>query len=90
MDEPGCGGLVRLSGCGLGNSDIEAAIEEVEKRGDLCGMPLDAPLLLDVCTGCEYFVDGCDFRDPDVPRESCSPCGGLKAVALLARKGLLP
>jgi hypothetical protein len=48
--------------------------------------PESAPMLA-VCRRCEYQEDGCDFRDPAVPREECSPCGGLAAIAALLCAG---
>ena len=53
----------------------------------LYGLNDDDPRLLHICDRCEYRVDGCDFRDPAVPRESCAPCGGLRSVAGLLASG---
>lgn len=83
VEEPGCGGLVRLLGSGITQKAIEAGLKGPPGGDSLRGISPDDPRLVDVCAGCDYFVDGCDFRDPDVPDGDCSPCGGLKAVALI-------
>lgn len=70
---------------GVTARELERALAAGETGGGLGGIPPDAPFLLEICTGCEYFVDGCDFRDPQIDRASCSPCGGIKAVALLSK-----
>lgn len=89
VEEPGCGGLVRLTAARVGPEALEAAIGKGLGGDALCGLPKDDPRLLEVCTDCDYFIDGCDFRDPEVAACDCSPCGGLKAVALLLSKGQL-
>lgn len=83
VEEPGCGGLVRLEGRAVPLGELLDAISKGSGGDALCGLPKDDPRLLEICTDCEYFVDGCDFRDPQIPASACSPCGGLKAVALV-------
>jgi hypothetical protein len=80
-EEPGCGGVVWLG------RRPEAS---VRLRGlspasghPLFGLEPEDPRLRRVCGACAYLPDGCDFRDPDVPRSACAPCGGLRAVAAL-------
>lgn len=53
----------------------------------LFGLSPDDSRLLKVCQGCEYRVDGCNFRDPAVDPADCVPCGGLNAVAGLLAAG---
>jgi hypothetical protein len=84
-EEPGCGGLVWLqSRPHLRAPLAQAALDPADS---LYGLNDDDPRLLHVCAGCEYRADGCDFRDPSVPRDKCAPCGGLRAVAGLLAAG---
>jgi hypothetical protein len=85
-EDPGCGGLEFLKS----RPALAAHLERLPPaRGDgLFGLAEDDPRLLAICRACEFRVDGCDFRDPGVPREQCSPCGGLRALAGLMSLGL--
>lgn len=83
VEEPGCGGLVRLARCEAAGELLRDAVSKGSGGDALCGLPKDDPRLLEICTDCEYFVDGCDFRDPEVKPSACSPCGGLKAAAII-------
>lgn len=85
-EEPGCGGLVRLET----RPDLAARLAGLtpDPGRPLFGLAPDDLRLLTVCGGCEYRLDGCDFRDPAVPRDQCAPCGGLRAVAGLLASGL--
>lgn len=84
-DEPGCGGVLWLED----RPALRAAVETVAAAPDdeLRGLDADDPRLLAVCEACEYRADGCDLRDPAVPRERCHVCGGLQAVAALLAAG---
>lgn len=78
-EDPGCSGIERLK---LHPELAEAlAILPTPADDGLFGLAGDDPRLLAVCQGCEFRIDGCDFRDPAVERSECSPCGGLRAVA---------
>jgi hypothetical protein len=70
--------------------DLGEAIDHLvpSAQAPLFGVSPSDPRLLAVCGSCAYRPDGCDFRDPDVPRSECSPCGGLRAVAGLLAAGL--
>lgn len=85
-DEEGCGGVLWLER----RPELAPAVSRlaVDMESHLFGQAADHPLLLAVCRQCPYLIDGCDFRDPDVPDEQCSPCGGLRAVAGLLASGL--
>lgn len=85
QEEPGCGGLVWLQG----QPHLAAQVHQLAPLADepLFGLRPDDPRLLRVCQGCDYRVDGCDFRDPAVPDSECAPCGGLRAVAGLLAGG---
>lgn len=88
LEEPGCGGLLRLAA----DPSLAPALAALEPDplSPLFGLADDDPRLLDVCRACEYRADGCDFSDPTVPRDQCSPCGGLRAFAGLLAQGLEP
>jgi len=90
FEEPGCGALVRLTEMAVDSALLEEALADNEGGFVLWGIPQDDPRLLSVCAGCDFLAEGCDFRNPAVPRESCSPCGGLRALALLIREKILP
>jgi hypothetical protein len=68
---------------------LEADLERLSKNPAdlLSGLSPEDPRLLAVCASCEFRIDGCDFRDPQVPRSECEPCGGLQAVAGLLAMG---
>ena len=85
IEDPGCGGLEWL----LTRPALAEAVRRVAKTpGDLLhGLDPADPRLLTVCGLCDFQVDGCDFRDPQVPRDQCEPCGGLQAVAALLAAG---
>jgi len=85
-EDPGCGGVEWLKL----RPGLAAHLDELpEPQGDgLFGLAEDDPRLLAVCQSCEFRIDGCDFRDPEVPRGECSPCGGLRALAGLLSQGL--
>ncbi|MCB2227367.1 MAG: hypothetical protein KQH53_11875 [Desulfarculaceae bacterium] len=85
-EDPGCGGMEWLSA----RPGLAARLGELPPaEGDgLFGLPEDEPRLIAVCQTCEFRVDGCDFRDPEVARSECSPCGGLRALAGLLALGL--
>ena len=81
QEDPGCGGVEKLKRRpDLGHA--LAALPSPEDDG-LFALAEDDPRLLAVCRSCEFRIDGCDFRDPEVQRSECSPCGGLRAVAWL-------
>lgn len=89
VEEVGCGGLIRLAADGVTPQALLDAPLSVGVGNPLSGLAADDPRLMEVCAGCDFLVGGCDFRDPAVDRDACSPCGGLKAVAfLLARRDL--
>jgi hypothetical protein len=84
-DPEGCGGLNWIAGQpGLEN---EVAQLQPDLKGHLYGIPQDHPLLMGICADCAFRIDGCDFRDPEVPDEDCEPCGGLRVVAALLSQG---
>lgn len=88
-EEPGCGGLVWLEARPDSEPGLSAALADLapDPERPLFGLADDDPRLLAVCGACEYRIDGCDFRDPAVPRDQCAPCGGLRAVAGLLVAG---
>jgi len=83
-EDPGCGGVETLKR----RPDLAGRLEALPSPNDdaLFGLDGDDPRLLAVCEACDFRVDGCDFRDPEMPREDCSPCGGLRTVAGLLSK----
>ncbi|MCF8032923.1 MAG: hypothetical protein K9K66_07920 [Desulfarculaceae bacterium] len=85
-EEPGCGGVEWLDA----RPALAGRLGELPPaEGDgLFGLAEDDPRLVAVCGSCEFRVDGCDFRDPQVSRSECSPCGGLRALAGLLALGL--
>lgn len=85
-DEPGCGGLHRLADWGVEPGELSSLIGKAEEAAGARGVPLDDPRLLAVCSECDYLAGGCDFRDPSVPDEACSPCGGIRAASLVLWK----
>ncbi|MCB2192016.1 MAG: hypothetical protein KQI62_10655 [Deltaproteobacteria bacterium] len=80
-EDPGCGGVEVLK-LRPDLAEILAALPSPDSDG-LFDLAEDDPRLLAVCQACEFRIDGCDFRDPEVERSECSPCGGLRAVAWL-------
>ncbi|MCF8041735.1 MAG: hypothetical protein K9K65_08380 [Desulfarculaceae bacterium] len=80
-EDPGCGGVELLKR----RPELGQALAALPSPGDdgLFTLADDDPRLLTVCEACEFRIDGCDFRDPQVERTECSPCGGLRAVAWL-------
>ncbi len=85
--EQGCGPVQTLET----RAGLEPALAALDPAGpDLFGLEPDHPALLAACQACPYRVDGCDFRDPAVPPEQCSPCGGLRALAGLTAAGMEP
>lgn len=84
-EETGCGGLHWLKK----HPGLLSQVSGLAPLADdpLFGIHSEDPRLLTVCSLCEYRIDGCDFRDPSVPRDQCSPCGGLRAVAGLLAGG---
>ena len=86
--EEGCGGVLWLER----HPELEAKTRDIgpDHTPSLYGQDRDHPLLARVCRQCPYRMDGCDFRDPTVPEADCAPCGGLRAVAWLLDRGLLP
>ena len=84
-EDPGCGGLEWLKI----RPGLEEAVASLPKDQDdgLFGLADDDARLARICQICEFRVDSCDFRDPQVPQEECSPCGGLRAVAGLLAAG---
>lgn len=78
-EDPGCGG-VELLKRRPDLADALAALPSPDNDG-LFALAEDDPRLMRVCESCEFLIDGCDFRDPEVAREKCSPCGGLRAIA---------
>lgn len=84
-EEEGCGGLT----CLAARPGLKAALSALspDPAAPLFGLADDDPRLLRVCATCPYRPDGCDFRDPTVPRDQCLPCGGLRAVAGLLAAG---
>jgi len=85
-DPEGCGGLNWLAA----RPGLARAAEHIppDHAGHLYGQPPDHPALLAICAQCAFRVDGCDFRDPSVPRQECEPCGGLRVAAALLAQGL--
>lgn len=84
QEDPGCGGVEMLKR----RPDLADALAALPSPADdgLFALAEDDPRLLAVCAACEFRTDGCDFRDPSVSRDACSPCGGLRALAgLLSR-----
>lgn len=86
FEDPGCGGVEWLKK----QPQCAEALAGIDDRpaGLLHGLNSDDPRLWMVCDSCEFRVDGCDFRDPQVSRDECEPCGGLRAVAGLLAAGL--
>jgi hypothetical protein len=87
FEDPGCGGYVVVTE----SLDVESKLASLcsikKNEPPLFGIDENDPVLLEACSVCTYPPDGCDFRNPNVSRDSCSPCGGLQAVAgLMARK----
>lgn len=82
-EESVCGGLAWLHGRRPPLVLDELVARAVREGDALSGLAPEDPRLLTVCEVCEYRVDGCDFRDPSVPRAECAPCGGLRACAAL-------
>ncbi|OGL41871.1 MAG: hypothetical protein A3C43_08025 [Candidatus Schekmanbacteria bacterium RIFCSPHIGHO2_02_FULL_38_11] len=41
-----------------------------------------------ICKKCDFFIDGCDFRDPDCNYDA-SPCGGFILLSYLFEKGVV-
>ena len=74
----------------LKRPSLAPALEKVAKTPGalLHGLDPEDPRLLAVCASCDFRIDGCDFRDPEVPDEDCEPCGGLRVVAALLAQGL--
>ncbi len=84
-EDPGCGGVEWLKP----RTGLDAALSALQARPSdmLHGLDPNDPRLWVVCNSCEFRIDGCDFRDPEVAPEDCEPCGGLRAVAgLLAAR----
>lgn len=81
QEDPGCGGVELLKR----RPDLAGTLVALPSPDDdgLFTLGEEDPRLLAVCQSCEFRVDGCDFRDPEVERDQCSPCGGLRAVAWL-------
>ncbi len=84
-ETPGCGGLEWL----LERPEFYPAVERLEpqEHEPLFGLDPDDPRLMAICRGCDFLVDGCDFRDPAVDPADCAPCGGLRAIAGLLARG---
>ncbi len=84
-DPDGCGGLNWLET----QPNLEPAVAQLppDHTGHLFNIPDNHPLLLGICADCAFRVDGCDFRDPEVPDDLCEPCGGLRVVAALLAQG---
>ncbi len=86
--EEGCGGVLWLER----HPPEQARARDIprDQSPSLFGQDRDHPLLKAICRECPYRAEGCDFRDPAVPEEDCAPCGGLRAVAWLLGRGLIP
>jgi len=84
-DPEGCGGLNWLET----QPSLHAAVAQLppDRKGHLYGISENHPLLKSICAQCAFLIDGCDFRDPEVPRQECEPCGGLRVVAALLAQG---
>lgn len=85
-ENPGCGGVEWLKP----RASLEPALASLDAGPSdlLHGLdPEDARLWV-VCNTCEFRIDGCDFRDPEVPDNECEPCGGLRVVAGLLAAGV--
>ena len=70
-------------------ADQLGALSRLSKKTDdpLFGLNENDPTLLEICSTCTYPPDGCDFRNPQVDKSMCSPCGGLQAIAGLNARG---
>ena len=88
FEAPGCAGYEHLANAPEA-ADHLATLSRLEKMSGapLFGLDDDDPALLAICAVCTYPPDGCDFRNPDVDRSTCSPCGGLQAVSCLIARG---
>lgn len=85
-EDPGCGGVEWLKQ----RPHLQESVAGLSPlpHDELFNISDQDPRLLAVCEACEFRIDGCDFRDPEVPRSDCSPCGGLRAIAGLLSAGL--
>ena len=84
-EEVGCGGLEWLKPRPQWLEHL--ALLSPDEADQLFGLAEDDPRLLAICQTCEFRIDGCDFRDPEVSSDECSPCGGLRALAGLLAVG---
>lgn len=41
-----------------------------------------------ICRRCDFFIDGCDFRDPNCNYDA-PPCGGFILVSYFFEKGII-
>jgi len=41
-----------------------------------------------VCRICDFFIDGCDFRDPECSYDA-PPCGGFLIISYLVEKKII-
>ena len=84
-EEVGCGGVEWLKPQPQWLESLAALSPDDDD--ELFGLGENDPRLLAICGICEFRIDGCDFRDPEVLRDQCSPCGGLRALAGLLAAG---
>lgn len=90
FEPPGCAGFSLLAELDR-SVELRDLVLSLDPRAEpLFGLSADDPRLLEICARCPYPPDGCDFRNPAVARASCAPCGGLRAVAGLTARGILP
>lgn len=87
IEEVGCGGVALLEKAPCSHLDLLSELA-VPCDDPLFGLDENDSALTAVCSDCSFRIDGCDFRDDNVPNSACSPCGGLRAVAALISSGV--
>jgi len=90
IEESGCGGVSLLEKEPCSHLDLLSELAGRASPDDdpLFGLDENDSALAAVCTECSFRIDGCDFRDDNIPNSDCSPCGGLRAVAALISSGV--
>jgi len=93
IEEIGCGGVSLLEKTPCSQLDLlsdlaSRASSPSSDEDPLFGLDENDSALAAVCSECSFRIDGCDFRDDNVPNSACSPCGGLRAVAALISSGV--
>ncbi len=87
-EELACGGALMLENL-LRDHKLSPEILFLMQKERHSTVRRNSILDMTVCAGCDFFVDGCDFKST-VKHPDAEPCGGYRLLDLLMAKDLIP